>query len=286
MIAIERLEQKVGEFSLRIHELRIARGITLLVGANGAGKSTLLELLATVQLPRGGSVQYDGRSAQEALPLLRSQIGYVPSDIELYEDMTVYKLLKYLGELKGMYHLERIEALLEDFRLSAYRNTRIKRLSAGIQRRIAIAQSLLASPQFLFLDEPLNGMDSAERKLVITYLNKYAEGRTIIAAVHELGEWEAASDRLLWLDHGQAGFYGNQEKWLSDLPYKVWQGRLTKDQFQFYFTSDRSIIEFREVDHGMMVLRVVAAEAPFHGWNEVSPTMEDAYFIRKFTRSR
>jgi len=286
MIAIEKLDQQVGEFSLRIHELRIARGITLLVGANGAGKSTLLELLATVQLPRGGSIQYDGRSAKEALPLLRSQIGYVPSDIELYQDMTVYKLLKYLGELKGMYHLEQIEALIVDFRLSEYRNTRIKRLSAGVQRRIAIAQSLLASPQFLFLDEPLNGMDSAERKLAITYLNKYAEGRTIIAAIHELGEWEAAADRILWLDHGQAGFYGNRDSWLSNLPYKVWQGRLTREQFQMYFTTDRSIIEFREQGDGMMALRVVAAEAPFYGWDEVPPTIEDAYFIRKFTRSK
>lgn len=286
MIAIDNLEQQVGEFSLRIHELRISRGITLLVGANGAGKSTLLELLATVRLPRRGSIQYDGRSAQNDLPLLRSQIGYVPSDIELYEDMTVYKLLKYLGELKGMYHFERIESLLTDFRLTPYRDVRIKRLSGGEQRRVAIAQSLLASPQFLFLDEPLNGMDSAERKLIIAYLNKYAEGRTIVTAIHELDEWEAAGDRVLWMDQGQAGFYGNMHQWKADLPYKVWVGQITREQFQLYFDTDRNMIEFREAEGGKMDLRIVSKEPPFHGWKAVPPTMEDAYFIRKFTRSK
>lgn len=280
MISIDYVRQPVGTFKLEIEQLRLYPGLTLLVGPNGAGKSTLLRLLATVDKPRKGRIAYQGREAADHLPLIRSQIGYVPSDIELYEEMTTYKLLMYLAELKGVFQTELVDRLIRDFRLETYRNTRIKRLSIGVQRRIAIVQSLLAQPKFLFLDEPLNALDSGERKMAITYLTRYALGRVVVAAVHELNEWEAAANRVLWLEDGGIRFEGGAAEWKWDLPSKVWEGTVTSEQMREF--PEERVIFMRETETGLIV-RVVAERVPFPGLAEVLPSMEDAYFIRKFS---
>ncbi|MNZ75317.1 putative ABC transporter ATP-binding protein YxlF [compost metagenome] len=280
MITIEALRQSQGDFALKVNRLRIHRGLTLLVGANGAGKSTLLELLATIQMPVQGTILYRQRSASEHLPLLRSQIGYVPSEIELYEEMTTYKLLCYLAELKGVYRKEQVEGMLREFRLEPYRKKKIKSLSQGIRRRIAIVQALLANPYYLFLDEPLNGMDISERKLTISFLTRYAMGRTVVAAVHELNEWEAAADDVVWLDGGQIVFSGDRNQWTAGLPYRVWEGAVTCDQFKT--CSEKTLILFREVPDEGMYVRIISEKRPFPGMVEADPTMEDTYFVRKF----
>lgn len=283
MIMLENLRHPMGGLTLEIGKLRIPPGLTLLVGANGAGKTTLLELLATLQLPRKGEILYRQRSAAEDLPLLRSQIGYVPAEIELYEEMKVYRLLAYLAELKGVYHPERIEALLSDFRLIPYRNHKIKVLSLGIRRRIALAQALLAAPYFLFLDEPLNAMDTAERKMAITYLSRYAGGRTVIAAVHEMNEWDEAADHVIWLDRGKIGFEGGTRRWNDELPLGVWEGLITREQFEN--CSQRNMIHFREMAEGIYV-RLIGGNRPFPGLTPAEPTLEDAYFVRQYGRDR
>ncbi|MFD3261704.1 ATP-binding cassette domain-containing protein [Paenibacillus lentus] len=279
MISIDQLQQPVGAFKLAINQLRIYPGLTMLVGPNGAGKTTLLKLLATVEKPRKGKITYQQREAADDLPLVRSQIGFVPSDLELYEEMTTYKLLVYLAELKGVFQTEPVDRLIRDFRLESYRNTRIKRLSIGVRRRIAIVQSLLAQPKFLFLDEPLNALDSGERKLAITYLTRYALGRIVVAAVHELNEWEAAANRVLWLEKGGIRFEGGAAEWKWELPSKVWEGMITREQLHRF--PEKGVIFMRETEGGLFV-RLVADRVPFPGLAEVHPSMEDAYFIRKF----
>lgn len=280
MISIDHVRQPVGSFTLEIEQLRFYPGLTLLVGPNGAGKSTLLKLLATVDKPRKGRITYQQREAGDHLPLVRSQIGYVPSDLELYEEMTTYKLLVYLAELKGVFQIEPVDRLIREFRLEPYRNTRIKRLSIGVCRRIAIVQSLLAQPKFLFLDEPLNALDSGERKMAITYLTRYALGRIVVAAVHELNEWEAAANRILWLENGRTRFEGGAAEWKWNLPSKVWEGVVTREQLRRF--PERGVIFMRELKEGLFV-RLVADGLPFPGLAEVRPSMEDAYFIRKFS---
>lgn len=280
MISIDHVRQPIGAFTLEIEQLRLYPGLTLLVGPNGAGKSTLLKLLATVDRPRRGRIAYQQREVGDYLPIVRSQIGYVPSDLELYEEMTTYKLLVYLAELKGVYQIEPVDRLIRDFRLEPYRNTRIKRLSIGIRRRIAIVQSLLAQPKFLFLDEPLNALDSGERKMAITYLTRYAMGRVIVAAVHELNEWEAAANRILWLENGRTRFEGGAAEWKWNLPSKVWEGVVTREQLNRF--PERGVIFMRELEEGLFV-RLVAERLPLPGLEEVQPSMEDAYFIRKFS---
>ncbi|WP_054956909.1 ATP-binding cassette domain-containing protein [Paenibacillus dakarensis] len=276
MINMEGLVRQAGTYRLEIERARLFSGLNLIVGANGAGKTTLLEMLTTLQAPDEGTILYKGRKASDHLPLVRSQIGYVPSEIELYGDMKTGKLLTYLAEMKGVYASERIDRLMSDFRLETYRRTKVKNLSQGVQRRIAVVQALLASPTFLFLDEPLNGMDAEERKFLITYLSRYAKDRLVVVAAHELNEWEDVTDTVLWIHRGRIRYNGSPRAWKLAAPLKVWEGAVSLEEFETI--PEQNIIHFRMLPEGVRVRRM-GSTAPGPEYSEVEPTLEDTFFV-------
>lgn len=276
MISMEGLERHAGTYRLEVDRARLHQGLNLIVGANGAGKTTLMEMLTTLRSPDAGTILYKGRKAADHLPLIRSQIGYVPSDIELYGDMKVGKLLTYLAELKGVYSRAAVERLMADFRLDEHHGTKVKKLSQGVQRRIAVVQALLASPSFLFLDEPLNGMDAEERKFLIAYLTRYAKGRMVAVAAHELNEWEDSADYVLWIHRGRIRYNGPPRAWKLAVPSKVWEGEVTVEEF--HRIPERQCIHF-QVAGKMIRVRRMGAVAPGPQYAEREPTLEDAFFL-------
>ncbi|ETT61432.1 ABC transporter ATP-binding protein [Paenibacillus sp. FSL H8-0457] len=276
MIRLEGLERQAGTYRLEIEKAEIQSGLNLIVGANGAGKTTLIELLTTLQAPDAGEILYSGRRAGDHLPLIRSQIGYVPADIELYGDMKVGKLLTYMAELKGVFNPEAIDRLMADFRLEPFRKSKVKNLSQGVQRRIAVVQALLASPSFLFLDEPLNGMDAEERKFLITYLTKYARGRMVIVAAHELNEWEEAADTVIWIHRGRLRFIGSPTQWKLNVASSVWEGEIDLEDFERI--PQELLIHFQMTEHRMRV-RLMGKKQPGPEFMEKAPTLEDTFFL-------
>ena len=276
MISMENLERKAGTYRMEIEKAALRQGLNLIVGSNGAGKTTLMEMLTTLRAPDSGTILYKGRRALDHLPLVRSQIGYVPSEIELYGDMKTGKLLKYLAELKGVYASERVERLMAEFRLTEHRGTKVKRLSQGVQRRIAVVQALLASPSFLFLDEPLNGMDAEERKFLIAYLTRYAKGRMVAVAAHELNEWEESADAVIWLHRGRIRYNGPPHMWKLGVPSRVWEAEISLDKFRCI--PEKELIHFQMTADGVKVRRM-GRRLPEAGYTEKEPTLEDAFFI-------
>lgn len=276
MIRLEGLERQAGTYRLEIEKAEIQSGLNLIVGANGAGKTTLIELMTTLQAPDAGEILYSGRRAGDHLPLIRSQIGYVPADIELYGDMKVGKLLTYMAELKGVFNPEAIDRLMADFRLEPFRKSKVKNLSQGVQRRIAVVQALLASPSFLFLDEPLNGMDAEERKFLITYLTKYARGRMVIVAAHELNEWEEAADTVIWIHRGRLRFIGSPTQWKLNVASSVWEGEIDLEDFERI--PQELLIHFQMTEHRMRV-RLMGKKQPGPEFMEKAPTLEDTFFL-------
>lgn len=276
MIRLEGLERQAGTYRLEIEKAEIQSGLNLIVGANGAGKTTLIEMLTTLQAPDAGEILYSGRRAGDHLPLIRSQIGYVPADIELYGDMKVGKLLTYMAELKGVFNPEAIDRLMADFRLEPFRKSKVKNLSQGVQRRIAVVQALLASPSFLFLDEPLNGMDAEERKFLITYLTKYARGRMVIVAAHELNEWEEAADTVIWMHRGRLRYIGSPTQWKLNVASSVWEGEIDLEDFERI--PQELLIHFQMTEHRMRV-RLMGKRQPGPEFMEKAPTLEDTFFL-------
>ncbi|WP_082655343.1 ATP-binding cassette domain-containing protein [Paenibacillus sp. 32O-W] len=272
-----------SQFEVAVPRMTLMPGITLLVGRNGAGKSSLLHLLATAELPTSGQILYHGRSIDRDLPAIRASIGFVPTGIELYEDLKTVRLLRYLAELKGGAVTGEIDRIIALFRLEPYRNRKIKTLPHGVRQRIALAQAWIGSPDYLFLDEPLNAMDSLERLQFIRHLAEYSRDRIVVVSTHELNEWNAWARRILWLNDGRPLFYGTTAAWTGQLPLSVWEG--ITDEAAYAALPHDSVIHVRP-EHGRLAVRMLAAQAPGPGFVRQPPTMEDTYFIRSLSQIR
>ncbi|TYP69747.1 ABC transporter ATP-binding protein [Paenibacillus methanolicus] len=268
---------QASSFELFVQRLTLKPGITLLVGPNGAGKSSLLQLLATARFPDSGIIRYDGLGVERDLAAIRARIGFVPSGVELYEQMTVAKLLRYFAELKGGLAAGELEWLIESFHLGDYRSLKIKTLAQGVRQRVALAQAWIASPSFLFLDEPLNALDTLERLHFTRFVAAHSRSRTIVVSTHEMNEWEAWADHVLWFEDGIPCFYGTAEEWINGLPVSVWTGSVAKGAYRRY--DPAHLLHIRPED-GYDELRLLGSRCPGAGFEPALMTLEDAYFIR------
>lgn len=278
MITLANVKKQLGEFQLAVREASFHNGLTLVVGENGAGKSTLLQLLSTALFPDQGEIDYHRQTIHQDLPLIRMEIGFLPTGIELYEEMTTNKFLSYLCELKGLQPHSEIPVLLDDFGLRPFENKKIAKLSEGQVQRIAIAQAFLGHPHFVFLDEPLTSLDIAERKRVTSYISQYARKRIVIVASHELNEWDGRCDLISWVHDGQIHFQGNPQEWASSLPLSIWVGETSVE--------DLASIRYENLIHSHIQnnqaqLRLIARENPNPAvFAKAQPTLVDAYLIR------
>lgn len=281
MLIIDDLLYRREDFQLSIDHLQINKGITMIVGSNGAGKSTLLQLIATALQPDGGFIEYGGMTVQEHLPYVRSDIGFLPTGLEIYDEMTVSKFLTYMSQLKGEVNKAEINELLLNFSLDEIKHKKVKKLSQGMIQRLAIAQAFINKPDFVLLDEPLIALDSRERRHLISYCNQYSFNRTIIVATHELNEWGTQADFILWMDEGTLRFHGTPSEWLSDLPLTVWTGVISREQLPSF--QNENVISCKLNKHHAE-LKLIGEVAPHPTFRTVPPTIEDAYFIRKKQR--
>ncbi|WP_270179955.1 ATP-binding cassette domain-containing protein [Alkalihalobacillus sp. CinArs1] len=278
MILIDQLTYARKSFTLNVHHLQLNSGITILVGKNGAGKSTFLQLLATALKPHRGTISYGRKTVSEALPYIRKQIGFLPTGVELYEEMKTKQFLNYMSELKGISNTKAVEASIQAMNLADVKKNKIKSLSQGMKQRVGIAQALLDSPSFLLLDEPLNYLDSQERKNVVSLLSRYGTNKIVLVATHDLNEWEEIADNIIWLSEGQVLFDGTVNCWKSNA-IRVWQGKVKHTEVHGLDTN--RITYMKRVEDGIIV-KYLSESKPFKSFTLVSTSIEDAYFIRKY----
>ena len=179
--------------------------VVAVVGANGAGKTTLLRVLATLAVPNAGTVMMDGVDALAHPLRYRRQIGYLPERIELYDDMTVKEYLRYRADLKGepaKRVRRRVDEAAEMCQVADLLRTPIRRLSAGLRKRVALADALLLRPRVLLLDDFLAGLDRGMRGAAGTVLSSAAAFSSVIITGHELEDFAKWTTRFLVLQNG------------------------------------------------------------------------------------
>ncbi|KMJ58813.1 hypothetical protein AB685_06950 [Bacillus sp. LL01] len=285
MIQIQDILWKYKNFSLKIDDLTLQNGITILVGNNGSGKSTLLHLLATANKAPRGTISYHQNTMDSNLAAVRSKIGFVPTGIELYPDFTPVKLLMYMSQLKGLrkdFSTRQTQELLNVFHLEDVQKTKIKKLSQGMQQRLALAQAFLGKPNYVFLDEPLNFLDIHERKSLLNYIAKLAPHCVILVATHELNEWGQVCHDVLWMHKGNVCFFGSKTLWKHGLPLTVWTGEVHDKHYEDF--SQRHLIVYAGRMKDKLLIRCVSRTKPALEFAATAPTMEDAFFIRKYLK--
>lgn len=176
-----------------------------IIGVNGAGKTTLLKILATLLVPDGGSILFDGHSATEEPMKFRRQLGYLPEEPSLYEDMTVRDYLDYRAHLKGEMEKRirrRIDEAMEMCRIKDIAKTTIRKLSFGLKKRVQLADALMLRPRVILLDDFLGGMDRPMRLQVAEILQNAAAFSSVIATGHDVEDMAKWTTRFLVLKDG------------------------------------------------------------------------------------
>ncbi len=176
-----------------------------LLGPNGSGKSTTINLLLGLNRPTAGSVRLFGESPHR-LPVKR-RLGYLPEESRLYRFLDAEETLHFYGRLFGLERGERrrrVAQLLAYVGLEREGKRPVAEYSKGMQRRVAIAQSLINDPELVILDEPTSGMDpigTAEVKELILQLKE--KGKTVLLSSHQLADIEQVCDRVAILYSGR-----------------------------------------------------------------------------------
>ena len=175
-----------------------------LLGANGAGKTTTFRMIMGLLEPTEGKITLDGKKIDYSIT---DKIGFVTEERSLMTKMTVVDQILYYGILKGMQEKDILQALdewLERFKITEYKNRKIKELSKGNQQKIQFISAVINHPCLLILDEPFTGLDpiNAEMfKQAILELQK--EGCSIIFSSHQMEHIELFCEKLMILVKGK-----------------------------------------------------------------------------------
>jgi ABC-2 type transport system ATP-binding protein len=176
------------------------------LGPNGAGKSTTMRILAGFLPATAGTAKVNGYDVFHQSVQARQSLGYMPENAPLYLDMRVKEYLQFRGQLKGVYGStlrKRVGEVMEACALTEVRRKIIATLSKGFRQRVSLADTLLARPPVLILDEPTNGLDPNQIRHIRDLLQTYRAKQTILLSTHILSEVELTCDRVLLLHRGK-----------------------------------------------------------------------------------
>ncbi len=177
-----------------------------LIGPSGCGKTTAVRLLLGIYEPSGGECQVFGQPSHRVDRATRARLGYLPQQFVLYPTLTVEENLNFAASLYGLGPFRRRShksRVLDLVGLTEHRHKLAAKLSGGMQRRLALAATLLHQPDLILLDEPTAGIDPLLREhLWQEFRNLQAGGRTQIVTTQYVGEAEYC-DTVILMDRGE-----------------------------------------------------------------------------------
>jgi ABC-2 type transport system ATP-binding protein len=177
------------------------------LGPNAAGKTTTLKLLAGLIKPDSGTARIAGFDVQKEPLAARQRLAYVPDFPFLYEKLTPWEFLRFMGQIFQMPESDIARcarALVERFNLEEYLGKPIESLSHGTRQRVAIASALLHAPEVFVIDEPMVGLDPQHARVVKDILKERSlQGMTVLLSTHQLSVAEEMADRIGIIHQGK-----------------------------------------------------------------------------------
>jgi len=176
------------------------------LGPNGAGKTTTIKILTGLIRPSSGSAFISGYNVTKDIRSALSDVGVLVEIPQFYSNLTPNETLSYFGKLRGMNDglQNRIGQVLEQVKLSDWRQKKIGTFSKGMKQRLGIASALLHNPTIIILDEPTSGLDPRgmiEVRQIIKQLKE--QGKTIFMSTHLLAEVHEVCDKVAIIDKGK-----------------------------------------------------------------------------------
>lgn len=154
-----------------------------LTGQNGVGKSTLLRLIVGLDSPDSGTVVLNNNYAIRDHSVNAKRLFYVPDDLPIYPFLTGHEFLSWLATVRTKNTAE-INQLLEQFELQAHAYTKISDMSYGTKKKFILSSALIGTPDFIILDEPLNGLDKKSQQVLFSLLAEKAAYCGVLLTTH------------------------------------------------------------------------------------------------------
>jgi ABC-2 type transport system ATP-binding protein len=209
MIRVESLSKRYGDLQAvdRVSfELREGE-IYGLLGPNGAGKTTTLSMVCGLLQPDEGRVLYGEVDLASDPLMVKRDLGVVPQEVALYEELTAKENLRFWGGLYGLGGAklnDAVAAVLEQVGLTGKADQKVKTFSGGMKRRLNLSMGLVHSPRVVMMDEPTVGIDPQARANILDVVRDIAKGgTTVLYTTHYLEEAEEFCDRIAIMDHGK-----------------------------------------------------------------------------------
>ncbi|HVQ17529.1 MAG TPA: ABC transporter ATP-binding protein [Actinomycetes bacterium] len=206
----------------------VSDGVTGLLGPNGAGKTTLLRMLATVLAPDGGRVRtlgLDPSNPRERTEI-RRRLGYLPQEPGFQRGFTVFDFVDYVAILKEIAgskaRHDEVRRVIEAVDLTSVSGKRIRALSGGMRRRVALAAALLGDPAVLVLDEPTAGLDPEQRLRFRELVSVAGEDRAVVLSTHQTEDVAALCADVVVLHQGRVLFQGTPNDLAQRAAGHVW----------------------------------------------------------------
>ncbi|MFD0048048.1 ATP-binding cassette domain-containing protein [Actinomycetes bacterium NPDC127524] len=221
VLEINNLTKKFGDFiAVDNMSLSVAEGeIFGFLGANGAGKSTTINLVAGLLRSHEGTICILGKEMSKNSRFAKMNIGIVPQELAIYEELTAYENVRFFAGLYGLRGAElhgRAAEALEFAGLKDKHKSYPKNFSGGMKRRLNIACAIAHRPKLIIMDEPTVGIDPQSRNYILDSVRKLNEmGCTIIYTSHYMEEVEEICSRIAIIDHGKIIAEGTKEQLTS-----------------------------------------------------------------------
>ena len=235
MIRVESLYKSFDGFqALKGLDICVRKGsIYGLVGTNGSGKTTVIKHITGVLRGDSGSVTIEGQPVYENIAI-KERVGYIPDDLTFYNPYTLKEASVYFSSLYKNWDQDRYKQMLAQFGLPE--KQRISRFSKGMQKQAAFILVMSTKPDYLILDEPIDGLDPIIRKLVWKYVVTDVAERemTVLVSSHNLREMEGICDAIGILTKGEMKIERDLDELKADI-HKVqvaFRGTPEKDPYE------------------------------------------------------
>ena len=177
-----------------------------ILGPNGAGKTTILRMVSAILTPTSGNVSVMGLNTREQPQKIRSHIGFISNDTNLYDRLTPEEMVYYFGKFFGLSDdtiENRSRSLYESLNMKKILKRQCKNLSAGEKQKVSIARTLIHNPPILILDEPTTSLDVLTSRDILWLVRQSRdEGKAILYSAHNMEEVEDLCDRIILIHQG------------------------------------------------------------------------------------
>ena len=222
------LTKKFGEqTALNNINLNIKKNeIVGLLGPNGAGKSTLMKSITGVFKIETGQILFQGRDISQFPIESKKNIGFLPENNPLYQDMFVKEYLNFVANIHKI-SSKRVDEVIDLVGITPEKSKKISQLSKGYKQRVGLAQAIIHQPDLLILDEPTNGLDPNQIIEIRNLIKEISHEKTIILSTHIMQEVEALCSRVILIHKGHI---------IQDCSIEDFKGKFQnlEEAFQYY----------------------------------------------------